>query len=214
MDGDWGLTDDAASGSFALSDSPEGEYQEAQESIAEFTHAINLHYLTSPAVKFTAKWDIESNWDFVRFQAYVQDSGWVSLEGGYTELGSGQPAQPFGEHGYDGSQNDWIEEIVLLDQLDGTSITGFRFIQTSDNFVEGDGFTFDDFSISGFPTGVMGDYNLDTHIDIFDLLAMADVLIFGNEPTESQLFFCDLDGSGILDVMDLIALSNIILGIQ
>ena len=214
LDGDWGLTDDAASGSFALSDSPEGEYQEAQESIAEFTHAINLHYLTSPAVKFTAKWDIESNWDFVRFQAYVQDSGWVSLEGGYTELGSGQPAQPFGEHGYDGSQNDWIEEIVLLDQLDGTSITGFRFIQTSDNFVEGDGFTFDDFSISGFPTGVMGDYNLDTHVDIFDLLAMADVLIFGNEPTESQLFFCDLDGSGILDVMDLIALSNIILGIQ
>jgi hypothetical protein len=214
LDGDWGLTDDAASGSFALSDSPEGEYQEAQESIAEFTHAINLHYLTSSAVKFTAKWDIESNWDFVRFQAYVQDSGWVSLEGGYTELGSGQPAQPFGEHGYDGSQNDWIEEIVLLDQLDGTSITGFRFIQTSDNFVEGDGFTFDDFSISGFPTGVMGDYNLDTHVDIFDLLAMADVLIFGNEPTESQLFFCDLDGSGILDVMDLIALSNIILGIQ
>ncbi len=214
LDGDWGLTDDAASGSFALSDSPEGEYQEAQESIAEFTHAINLHYLTSPAVKFTAKWDIESNWDFVRFQAHVQDSGWVSLEGEYTELGSGQPAQPFGEHGYDGSQSDWIEETVLLGQLGETSITGFRFIQTSDDLVEGDGFTFDDFSISGFPSGVMGDYNLDMHVDIFDLLAMADLLIFGIEPTESQLFFCDLDGSGILDVMDLMALSNIILGIQ
>ena len=69
----------------------------------------------------------------------------------------------------------------------------------------------DDFSISGFPTGVMGDYNLDMSVDMFDMLELADVLIFEIEP-ESQLFFCDLNGSGALDVMDLIALSNIILG--
>ncbi|MFL2983485.1 MAG: M14 family zinc carboxypeptidase [Candidatus Neomarinimicrobiota bacterium] len=213
LDGDWGLTDDAASGSYALSDSPDGEYQEAQESIAEFTHIINLQYVTSPMVEFTAKWDIESNWDFVRFQAFVEDSSWVSLEGEYTEFGTGQPAQPFGEPGYDGTQNEWINESISLDSFSGSSITGFRFIQTSDNFVEGDGFTFDDFSISGFPTGIMGDYNLDMSVDIFDMLEIADVLIFGSEPTESQLFFCDLNGSGILDVMDLIALSNIILGL-
>ena len=58
----------------------------------------------------------------------------------------------------------------------------------------------------------MGDYNLDMSVDIFDMLELADVLIFGNQPNESQLFFCDLNGSGALDVMDLIALSNIILG--
>ena len=213
LDGEWGLTDDAASGAFALSDSPDGEYLEEQESVAELNQFIDLNYLISPAIEFTAKWDIESNWDFVRFQAYVEDSGWVSLEGEHTELGSGQPAQPFGEPGYDGIQSEWVNELILLDQLNGASITGFRFIQTSDNVVEGDGFTVDDLSISGFPTGVMGDYNLDMSVDIFDLLAIADVLIFGGEPTDSQLFFCDLDGSGVLDVMDLIALSNIILGI-
>tara|TARA_B100000959_G_scaffold89452_1_gene95020 strand:- start:409 stop:2658 length:2250 start_codon:yes stop_codon:yes gene_type:complete len=214
LDGEWGLTDDAASGVFALSDSPDGEYLESQESVAELNHFVNLNYLISPVIEFTAKWDIESNWDFVRFQAYVQDSGWVSLDGEHTEYGSGQSAQPLGEPGYDGVQNEWVNELILLDQLNGASITGFRFIQTSDNVVEGDGFTVDDLSISGFPTGVMGDYNLDMSVDIFDLLAIADVLIFGSEPTDSQLFFCDLDGSGVLDVMDLIALSNFILGIQ
>jgi hypothetical protein len=214
LDGEWGLTSDAATGEFALSDSPEGEYQEAQESMAELDRFINLSYLNSPIVEFKAKWDIESNWDFVRFQANVQGLGWVSLTGRYTELGSGQPAQPFGEPGYDGVQNEWVNEMIFLDQLNGAEILGFRFIQTSDNLVEGDGFTIDDLSISGFPTGTMGDYNLDTLVDIYDLLAIADVLLFGGEPSPSQLFFCDLDGSGVLDIMDLVAISNVILGIQ
>ena len=56
---------------------------------------------------------------------------------------------------------------------------GLRFIQTSDNFVEGDGFVFDDFTITGFPNGMMGDFNLDSSVDIFDLLGIADVLILG-----------------------------------
>ena len=63
---------------------------------------------------------------------------------------------PAGEPGYDGLQSDWVNEIILLDQLNGAIITGFRFIQTSDNFVEGDGFTIDDFSISGFPNWIDG----------------------------------------------------------
>ena len=213
IDGDWGLTDDAATGSYALSDSPDGDYQENQETIAELNQNINLDYLSNPMVTFSAKWDIESNWDFVRFQAFIIDSGWVSLQGVFTEEGSGQSAQPLGQHGYDGMQEDWVEEVIYLNQLEGEEISGFRFIQTSDNFVEGDGFTFDDFSIMGFPMGLMGDYNLDLSLDIFDLLAFADFLLFGDEPTDSQLFFCDLDGTGILDIMDLVALSNLILGI-
>jgi len=213
LDGEWGLTSDAATGEFALTDSPDGDYDEGQETLAELNRSINLDYILSPIIEFTTKWDIESNWDFVRFQAYVQDQGWVSLSGAYTELGSGQPAQPFGEPGYDGLQSDWVNEIILLDQLNGATITGFRFIQTSDNFTEGDGFIVDDFSISGFPNGMMGDFNLDASVDLYDLLGIVDALIFNIQPTESQLFFCDLDRSGDLDVMDLVALSNLILGI-
>ena len=48
LDGDWGLTSDAAAGEFALTDSPNGNYQEQQESSAEldlFFHFESLLYL-------------------------------------------------------------------------------------------------------------------------------------------------------------------------
>jgi len=54
---------------------------------------------------------------------------------------------------------------------------------------------------------------MDLVADIFDILALADIIIFGDEPTDAQLFFCDLNGSGVIDVMDIINLANLILGI-
>ena len=211
LNGEWGLTEDAASGEYALSDSPEGDYEDGQTTIAELLFDVDLSLIAIPTISFKAKWDIESNYDFVRFQVNILNEGWISLEGNYTELGTGQTAQPFGEPGYDGIQETWIEETILLDQIGNEEITGFRFIQTSDNYVEGDGFIIDDFTISGFPSGMMGDYNLDTEINIFDLLGIADNIIFGEEPSNIQIFLCDLDGSGALDIMDLILLTNMIM---
>ncbi len=211
LDDEWGLIEDAANGEYALTDSPDGDYQEAQTSIAELLFDIDLSHVTIPIISFKAKWDIEPNYDFIRFQANVLNEGWISLEGQYTKLGTGQTAQPYGQPGYDGLQETWIEETILLDQIGNEQIIGFRFIQTSDNFVEGDGFIVDDFAISGFPSGLMGDYNSDSEINIFDLLGIADTLIFGEEPSNIQLFLCDLNGSGTLDIMDLILLTNIIM---
>ena len=87
-----------------------------------FTTDINFQFVLNPFVKFNAKWDIEPNYDFIRFQALIADSGWITLSGEYTEAGSGQPAQPFGEHGYDDLQEDWVEETIHLDYLDGIDI--------------------------------------------------------------------------------------------
>ena len=171
-----------------------------------------LSLITIPIVTFTAKWDIESNWDFVRFQAHVPGSGWISLEGLYTEPGVGQPAQPLGEPGYDGVQDDWVNETILLDQLEVSSITGFRFIQTSDNYVEGDGFVVDDFTLLGFPNGLYGDFDSNNYVGILDILGLADLILFGGEPTNIQLDNCDLDNDGNLDVMDLIELVNLVMG--
>ena len=212
LNGDWGLTENAFSGLYALTDSPDGDYQEAQQTIAQLTTDINFQFVSNPFVKFNAKWDIEPNYDFIRFQALIADSGWITLSGEYTEAGSGQPAQPFGEHGYDDLQEDWVEETIHLDYLDGIDIEGFRFIQTSDNFVEGDGFSIDNFQILGYPSGMIGDFNSDAAVDIYDILGLADLLLFGNDPSQYQLFFCDFDSNGMLDIMDLLRLSNIILG--
>ncbi len=213
VNGDWGLSNDVANGLYALSDSPEGDYQEGQETIAEYIREVDFQFISNPIIKFNAKWDIEPSYDFVRFQALISDSGWVSLSGQYTEIGSGQTSQAFGEHGYDGLQEDWVEEVIYLNHLEGLQILGFRFIQTSDNFVEGDGFSLDNFQVLGYPTGSMGDFNSDSVVDIFDILMLADLLLFGGEPSQGQLFFCDFDSNGMLDVMDFLRLSNIILGL-
>ena len=213
VDGDWGLTNDAATGTFALTDSPDGDYQESQETIAELSLNVDLSLITIPMVTFTAKWEIESNWDFVRFQAHVPGSGWISLEGLYTEPGVGQPAQPLGESGYDGVQDDWVNETILLDQLEASFITGFRFILTSDNYVEEDGFTVDDITLSGFPTGLFGDFNSDNSVGILDILGLADLILFGDDPNTMQLYFCDLDSDGNLDIMDLVELVNLVMGL-
>ena len=73
----------------------------------------------------------------MRLQAFINNEGWVSLEGENTILGSGQSVQPDQEHGYDGVQGDWVYETIYLDQLNNMDITSFRFILTSNNYIEG-----------------------------------------------------------------------------
>ena len=213
LSGDWGLVQDTEQGNHSLTDSPDGEYQGGQETIALLIQDIDLSFINSPIIQYKAQWDIEEGWDFVRFQTFIQDLGWVSMGGIYTQAGSGQPAQTFGEQGYDGLQENWIEETIDLAQLNGARLSGFRFIQTSDDFEEGDGFIFDNFSISGFPSGLIGDYNMDSYVNIFDILGIVDQFIYEWEPTQRQLFFCDLDKNGSINIMDLIALSDLIAGL-
>ena len=213
LNGSWGLTEDALGGDYALTDSPDGDYQPGQQTIAELDFSLNQAFIANPKVTYSAKWDIHSNRDFVRFQAFIQNEGWVSLQGDHTVSGSGQSTQPDGEHGYDGFQGDWVYETIHLDQLNNLEITSFRFILTSNNYIEGDGFVVDNFQISGYPIGLMGDFNLDTEVNIFDILGLADLLLFGDAPSQTQLFFCDFDSNGMLDVMDLLRLSNVILGL-
>ena len=174
---------------------------------------IGFEFIVHPIIRFKARWDIEENWDFVRLQAFIPEEGWVSLAGDFTEMGSGQPAQPDGEPGYDGVQIDWIQETIQLDQLNGNDPTAFRFIQTSDNYQEGDGFSIDDFTILGYTQSLQGDFIPDGTIDIIDVLALADLILLDQEPSAYQLFFSDLDNNNVLNVMDLVLLVNIIMGI-
>ena len=213
IDGDWGLTNASATGDHALTDSPNGDYGSGQTTVAELSVNIGFEFIVHPIIRFKAQWDIEENWDFVRLQAFIPEEGWVSLAGDFTEMGSGQPAQPDGEPGYDGVQIDWIEETIQLDQLNGNNPTAFRFIQTSDNYQEGDGFSIDDFTILGYTQSLQGDFIPDGTVDIIDVLALADLILLDQEPSAYQLFFSDIDNNNVLNVMDLVLLVNIIMGI-
>ena len=211
----WGLSTESATGNYSVTDSPEGNYSASVESVITFTGTPNLANIVRPFITFQAKWAIEDNWDFVRFQGYTVEDGWVSLSGDYTVLGNGQSAQPAGEAGYDGSQVNWITERIDLDQLGGHTPISFRFILTSDNYVEEDGFYFDNFTISGFSSETIGNLVPDLSIDIYDLLLLAKLIMDNHEdPTPYQLSVGDLNGNGSLDISDLTLLISMIMEME
>jgi len=211
----WGLSSESATGNYSVTDSPEGNYSAGVENIITFTGTLNLTNIVRPFVSFQAKWAIEDNWDFVRFQGYTVEDGWVSLSGDYTVLGNGQSAQPAGESGYDGSQVNWVTEYIDLDQLGDHVPISFRFILTSDNYVEEDGFYFDNFSISGFSSETVGNLVPDLSIDIYDLLLLAELIMDSSEnPTPYQVSVGDLNGNGSLEISDLTLLVSMIMQME
>ena len=210
VDGDWGLSDNPAIGLSALTDSPEGNYSANSSSTTFLDIDIDFSFIANPFISFSALWEIEDDYDFVRFQAYTQENGWVSLQGNYTVSGNGASVQPLGEFGYDGIQNTWVQEKIYLDQLNGNKPSRFRFILDSDQFVQSDGFVFDNFSINGFPLGLSGDFTSDGIVNIFDIISLADMISKNEEPNSYVSTFCDMDGDGELNILDLLRIINLV----
>ncbi|SUZ81129.1 uncharacterized protein METZ01_LOCUS33983 [marine metagenome] len=210
--GDWGLTNNPAYGDYALTDSPSGNYGADQTTTVTLEEEFDYNFMANPYVSFNARWEIEDGFDFVRFQALTSDNGWVSLQGQHTVPGNGVTVQPLGEHGYDGSQLNWVEEKIFLDQLDGQAPTAFRFIQTSDELYEGDGFTIDNFALMGYMQGAAGDFFPDGSVNISDILGLADFILDGNEASPYIVLFCDMNGDGQINILDLFILVNSVIG--
>ena len=210
VDGGWGLTNEPSIGLYALTDSPNGNYSAETSFSATLEVDLDFSFIANPFVSYYALWDIEEGYDFVRFQAYTEEDGWVSLMGNYTVQGNGVTAQPLGQYGYDGSQSIWVMEKIYLNQLNGNKPLAFRFIQDSDQYVEGDGFVFDDFSINGFSLGLLGDLTSDGTVNIFDIIGVADMISRGEEPSNYELTFCDLDNNGEINILDLLMIINIV----
>ena len=204
--GEWGLSNNPAIGAFSLSDSPSGEYGAEQNTTASLNINFNFNYISYPHVLFSAIWDIEDGYDFVQFQALTEEDGWVSLVGDYTVSGNGSTVQPLGEHGYDGTQLTWVDERIFLDQLGGATPVAFRFLQSSDQAVEGDGFTVDNFAVSGYLQGLIGDFSSDGKVDIIDIISLADLLMDSDSPSDYVSIFCDMDNNGLINILDLLNL--------
>jgi len=208
--GDWGLINDTQYGVNALTDSPIGNYSAEQTSEAVLSDSLNLDFIRELFISFDAKWDIEQDYDFVRFQAKTINNEWITLQGKYTQPGSGATVQPIGEHGYDGTQAEWVQEKIFLSQLNGQIPTSFRFIQDSDENVEGDGFIVDNFRIQGFLIGLMGDIIPDGNINIIDIIALSDFIFFDEDANEYVQSFCDMNNDSDINIFDLLILVNIV----
>lgn len=147
---DWAVTDEHYhSAPTSITDSPSSQYSPNTLSLIELENPITVKDATSVVLSYWAKWDIEEDEDYVQILGEFNGTGFQALCGKYTETGTDQ--QSFDEPLYDGLQQNWVrEEIDLTSWLASEDSMKFRFAfrLVSDEFIEADGFYFDDFELN------------------------------------------------------------------
>ncbi len=146
----------------SITDSPAGDYQDGTESSLTTKNPISLLGKNSAKLTFWAKWDIETDYDFVEVMASTNGTTFVPLCGKYTVAGTSD--QDLDQPLYEGTQTEWVkEEIDLADYLGGNLWIRFRI--KSDAGLTKDGFYFDDLSVvTSIPTAT-------TDLDASDFVA-------------------------------------------
>ncbi|MEI7980684.1 MAG: T9SS type A sorting domain-containing protein, partial [Bacteroidota bacterium] len=154
--GGWGIsTSSFHSAPASITDSPNGNYQDNTNKSITLTTAVDMTTAVYGVLSFWAKWDIESGYDYTQVKISTNGgSTWTPLAGNYTHPGTSyqDPGNPV----YDGQQLTWVLENIDLTPYLGHAIK-LRFTIISDGNVTGDGFYFDDISVTtiGAPTGHM-----------------------------------------------------------
>ncbi|MFK7933547.1 MAG: M14 family zinc carboxypeptidase [Saprospiraceae bacterium] len=149
-EGSWDTTTaDFVSAPTSITDSPEGNYGTSIRTEIATSRPIALDTSERIFVQYNAKWAIEDDFDYAQIQLSLNGGGtWFTICGAYTEPGTSD--QTGGEHVYDGIQNDWVREEIEITEfmvLEDNPQLKVRFILASDNFLEFDGFYFDDLKI-------------------------------------------------------------------
>lgn len=130
---------------YSFTDSPNGDYQSSSNTSYTLDTVLDLSEATFAQLKYFAQWEIEPGYDYAQVQARVQGTNsWQALCGKYTKPGNSNQDQ--GQPLYDGYSNGWVKEEISLDDYLGDTIQ-LRFRLRSDQFVEGDGFYFDDLEV-------------------------------------------------------------------
>ncbi len=211
----WGLSDEAAQGEFSFTDSPGEGYGSWEVNSMELAEPFDLTEASYPELKFKAKWEIESYWDFAQVLVRIGTSGeWQPLSGEFTILGSGSGVQDEGEPGYDATQFQWIEETMDLSEFAGEPEVYLRFTLLSDGYVEGDGFYVDDIKVLEFPEAEIGpgDVNGDCSVDVADILRIVEMVLHPETMEDYELQYADLNHDQIIDVLDIVILIQFIIG--
>lgn len=143
----WGITTDAHSPPYALTDSPLGPYLPETTNTLRLRDPIDLSEVGEASLRFHARWDIRSDVDFLQVRASTNNSVWTPLAGNYTVTGSGQGVQPAGQPGYAGRQLQWVAEEIDLTPLAGEPSVYLQFRMRSHTGPTADGFTLDDVQV-------------------------------------------------------------------
>ncbi len=204
---EWGATDDAYSGSQAMTDSPVGDYPASTEVGVTLIEPIDLRGYTTPILTFDAKWDIEVNYDFCQVLASI-DGGvrWIPLEGDFTVAGNGTTVQPSGEPGYHGIHG-WVHESMSLEQFTDSPSLLLSFLTLSDTYYEGDGFVVDNLMVQAWGIGFhAGDITRDGLVNILDAVFLLERISDNTELTSDELELSDLNVDTVVDIRDMVLL--------
>jgi hypothetical protein len=147
---EWAETnEDYFSASTSITDSPNNNYYNNENSVITINNEIDLSDYSYAEITFKAKWEIQSNFDYVQLEIYSDNSDyWIPQCGIYTQSGGGNHQNAYGEPLYSGNQDAWIEEKISLSDYLGESIL-IRFKIITNGFGRRDGFYFDDLEING-----------------------------------------------------------------
>ncbi len=130
----------------SITDSPSGNYSGNENNTITQKMPVLLNGSPVAVVEFWAKWKTEYGADYVQFK-YTSDGGanWYPLEGDYTRDGTGyeMPGEPV----YDGFQNTWVHERLMLTDTSSAGLK-FRYVLKSDPYTNYDGYYFDDFKVT------------------------------------------------------------------
>lgn len=142
--GTWNTTtNEFVSPPSSITDSPSGLYAPNANNIIQLASPINLSNAVRAQMDFQARWELETNYDFVQVEASADNGlNWTALCGRYTRDPVFHAATgPL----YDGF-SPWVSELIQLTDYIGQTIL-IRFRLGSDGAVEQDGYYFDDLEI-------------------------------------------------------------------
>jgi len=129
----------------SITDSPVGNYSSNANTSIISSQEFDLTDAKAAMLSYHTLWDIERRYDFIQVLASVdQGQQWVPLMGKYTSLSSNPLVmdQPV----YQGSNLEWVKEEINLNRFTGQKLK-IKFALKSNQFINKDGFYFDDFSV-------------------------------------------------------------------
>lgn len=163
--GGWGIcTTQYYSPSGSIADSPTGNYSDDANKSITLNSVIDLTNCAAAILNFWTKWDIESGYDYVQVKASTDGgSSWTPLCGKYTKPGTSYQIQesPL----YDGTQSSWAQEEIDLADYVGQNLK-LCFTLVSDGGVTGDGYYFDDITVTKINNSFTGIEEDDDYINV------------------------------------------------
>ncbi len=207
----WGLADISFEGQHSFTDSPGSDYPGNTSSGMTLSEPFDLSQSVYAYLQLALKWDIENKYDFAQIWASADAVNWTSLQGTYTENGSGFGVQDPDEFGYDG-QSDWVEETLPLDEFSGASAVWLKFTLNSDTYIQGDGIYVDDLRVMSYnQVPLPGDLDDNGVVNVIDIVIMIDFILGFETPTPAEITIADLNYDGVINILDVIAVLNYIL---